>query len=55
MTSIKIDPEKIGAVIGPGGKVVRGIQERTGVKIDIQEDGTIFVAGTDGPIGGAGD
>ncbi len=49
MTSVKIDSEKIGAVIGPGGKVVRGIQERTGVKIDIQEDGTIFVAGTDGP------
>ncbi len=49
MTSIKIDQEKIGAVIGPGGKVVRGIQERTGVKIDIQDDGTIFIAGTDGP------
>jgi polyribonucleotide nucleotidyltransferase len=49
MTTIKIDPEKIGAVIGPGGKVVRGIQERTGVKIDIQDDGTIFIAGTDGP------
>ncbi len=49
MTQIKIDPEKIGAVIGPGGKIVRGIQDRTGVKIDIQEDGTIFVAGSDGP------
>jgi len=49
MTSIKINPEKIGAVIGPGGKNVRGIQERTGVKIDIQDDGTIFVAGVDGP------
>ncbi|MFN8448649.1 MAG: S1 RNA-binding domain-containing protein [Anaerolineae bacterium] len=50
MESVKIDPEKIGALIGPGGKVVRGIQERTGdVKIDIQEDGTVFVAGTDGP------
>ena len=47
---IKIDPEKIGAVIGPGGKVVRGIQERTGVKIDIQDDGTIFIAGSDGPM-----
>ena len=50
MTQIKIDPEKIGAVIGPGGKVVRGIQERTGVKIDIQDDGTIFIAGSDGPM-----
>ena len=49
MTTIKIDQEKIGAVIGPGGKVIRGIQERTGVKIDIQEDGTVFIAGTDGP------
>jgi polyribonucleotide nucleotidyltransferase len=48
MESIKINPEKIGAVIGPGGKNVRGIQERTGVKIDIQEDGTIFIAANDG-------
>ncbi|MBK8026757.1 MAG: polyribonucleotide nucleotidyltransferase [Chloroflexi bacterium] len=48
MESIKINPEKIGAVIGPGGKNIRGIQERTGAKIDIQEDGTIFVAGVDG-------
>jgi polyribonucleotide nucleotidyltransferase len=47
MTSVKINPEKIGALIGPGGKVVRGIQERTGVKIDIAEDGTVFVAGVD--------
>ena len=49
MVTIKIHPEKIGALIGPGGKTVRGIQERTGVKIDIQEDGTVFVAGSDGP------
>lgn len=49
MTIIKIDPEKIGAVIGPGGKVIRGIQERTNVKIDIQDDGTVFVAAVDGP------
>ncbi len=48
MVTIKIHPEKIGALIGPGGKNVRGIQERTGVKIDIQEDGTVFVAGVDG-------
>ncbi|MFQ3566737.1 MAG: polyribonucleotide nucleotidyltransferase [Aggregatilineales bacterium] len=48
MTTIKINPEKIGAIIGPGGKVVRGIQERTGVKIDIQEDGTVFIAAQDG-------
>jgi polyribonucleotide nucleotidyltransferase len=49
MVSIKIDPEKIGAVIGPGGKVVRGIQERTGATFDIQEDGTVFIAAPDGP------
>lgn len=47
MTTIKINPDKIGAIIGPGGKVVRGIQERTGVKIDIQEDGTVFIAAQD--------
>src|SRR5690606_33272232 len=49
MTVIKIDPEKIGMVIGPGGKTVRSIQDSTGVKVDIQVDGTVFVAGTDGP------
>lgn len=49
MTTVKIGAAKIGAVIGPGGKVVRGIQERTGVKIDIEDDGTIFIAGVDGP------
>jgi polyribonucleotide nucleotidyltransferase len=48
MESVKINPEKIGMVIGPGGKNVRGIQDRTGVKIDIQEDGTVFIAGNDG-------
>ncbi|GAB4569360.1 MAG: polyribonucleotide nucleotidyltransferase [Anaerolineae bacterium] len=49
ITTIQIDPEKIGAVIGPGGKVVRSIQEKTGVKIDIENDGTVFVAAADGP------
>ncbi|MBE2183301.1 MAG: polyribonucleotide nucleotidyltransferase [Anaerolineae bacterium] len=49
MESIHINPEKIGALIGPGGKNVRGIQERHGVKIDIQDDGTVFVAAVDGP------
>jgi len=48
LTTIKIDPEKIGAVIGPGGKVIRKIQEDTGVKIDIDDDGTVFIASTDG-------
>jgi len=49
MTTVKIDPDKIGAVIGPGGKIIRGIQETTGAKIDIEEDGTVFIAGVDGP------
>lgn len=48
MITIKIDPEKIGAVIGQGGKVVRGIQERLGIRIDIEDDGTVFVSGTNG-------
>lgn len=48
MVTIKIDPDKIGAVIGPGGKTVRSIQERTGVRIDIENDGTVFVSGVDG-------
>ncbi len=49
MTVLKIDPEKIGAVIGPGGKIIRGIQEKTGVRIDIEDDGTVFIAASDGP------
>src|SRR5690606_36249687 len=47
MITLKIDVEKIGAVIGPGGKVIRSIQDTTGVKIDIEEDGTVFIAGPD--------
>lgn len=43
--TINIDPEKIGKVIGPGGKVVRSLQEEYSVKIDIEEDGTIYVSG----------
>ncbi|MCZ7543071.1 MAG: polyribonucleotide nucleotidyltransferase [Anaerolineae bacterium] len=49
MTVIHIDPEKIGMIIGPGGKTIRGIQDETGAKIDIQDDGTVFVAAVDGP------
>lgn len=44
MLVIKINPEKIGALIGPGGKNIRGIQDMTGAKIDIQEDGTVQIA-----------
>jgi polyribonucleotide nucleotidyltransferase len=49
ITIIQVDPEKIGAIIGPGGKVIRGIQEETGVKIDIEDDGSVYIASTDGP------
>ena len=42
-----IHPEKIGLLIGPGGKTIRGIQEDCGVQIDVDEDGTITIAGSD--------
>jgi len=45
--SFKIDTSKIGAVIGPGGKVIKKIIEETGVSIDISDDGTVNVASTD--------
>lgn len=40
----KIDPEKIGLLIGPGGKTIRAIQEQTGASIDVQDDGTVTIA-----------
>ena len=46
--TIKINPDKIREVIGSGGKVIREITEKTGTKIDIQDDGTIKVASSDG-------
>ncbi len=49
ITVLHIPSDKIGAVIGPGGKIIRNIQEETGVKIDIEEDGTVYIAATDGP------
>ncbi|MGB3513190.1 MAG: polyribonucleotide nucleotidyltransferase [Microcoleaceae cyanobacterium] len=48
LLTFKIDPEMIGLVIGPGGKTIKGITEETGVKIDINDDGTVTVASTDG-------
>jgi polyribonucleotide nucleotidyltransferase len=44
---LHINPDKIRDVIGSGGKVINGIIDATGVSIDIEQDGTIFVAGTD--------
>jgi polyribonucleotide nucleotidyltransferase len=46
ITIIKIPSDKIGAIIGPGGKIIRALQEETGTKIDIQDDGTVFIAST---------
>jgi len=45
---VKIDPEKIGALIGPGGKIIRGITDTYGVQIDIDEDGTVHIFSSDG-------
>jgi polyribonucleotide nucleotidyltransferase len=45
--TVRIPVDKIGAVIGPGGKIIRGIQEETGAKIDIGEDGIVFIATSD--------
>src|SRR6185295_16930217 len=44
---VKIPIDKIGALIGPGGKNIRSLQEETGTKIDIEEDGTVYIASTD--------
>ena len=43
----KIDPDKIGLLIGPGGKTIRSIQESTGAMIDVEDDGTVTVASND--------
>jgi polyribonucleotide nucleotidyltransferase len=43
----KINPEKIGLLIGPGGKTIRAIQESTGASIDVEDDGTVTVASHD--------
>jgi len=45
--TLKVKPEKIREIIGPGGKVIRGIVEETGVKIDVQDDGTVTIASSD--------
>lgn len=45
--TIKVKPEKVREVIGPGGKMIKSIVEETGVKIDIEDNGTINVASTD--------
>ncbi|MBN1369166.1 MAG: S1 RNA-binding domain-containing protein, partial [Dehalococcoidaceae bacterium] len=46
MYKISINPEKIGAVIGPGGKMIRSIIEASGATVDIEDDGSVFVGAT---------
>ncbi len=48
LITIQIDPEFIGKVIGPSGKMIKGIQEQTGTTIEIEDDGTIFISCVDG-------
>ncbi|MGE5818699.1 MAG: polyribonucleotide nucleotidyltransferase [Deltaproteobacteria bacterium] len=45
--TIKVKPDKIREIIGPGGKVIRGIIEATGVKMDVEDDGTVTIASSD--------
>lgn len=47
LVNLKIDPELIGLVIGPGGKTVKGITEETGAKIDIEDSGMITISASD--------
>ena len=46
--AIRIPVDKIGAIIGPGGKTIREIQEETGARIDIDDDGLVYIASDDG-------
>jgi polyribonucleotide nucleotidyltransferase len=46
--TIHVKPDKIREIIGPGGKVIRGIVEATGVKIEVDDDGTVLIASVDG-------
>ncbi len=47
IVTLKIDPEKIGALIGPGGKTIRGIIDQTGASIDVEDDGRVFISTPD--------
>jgi polyribonucleotide nucleotidyltransferase len=48
LMTIKIDPDLIGMIIGPGGKTIKGITEETGAKIDIEDDGTVTISAIEG-------
>src|SRR5215204_5546290 len=47
LLTIKIDPEKIGKIIGPGGKNIKALQADTGAQIDIEDDGTVYISSVD--------
>lgn len=47
LLQVKINPEKIGLLIGPGGKTIRALEESTGAKISIEDDGTVTIASHD--------
>jgi polyribonucleotide nucleotidyltransferase len=49
LVTIHIDPDKIGKLIGPGGKTIRALQDKYGVNIDVEDDGTVMIASADGP------
>jgi polyribonucleotide nucleotidyltransferase len=44
LLQIRINPEKIGLLIGPGGKTIKSIQEETGAKLDVEDDGTVYIS-----------
>ncbi|MBW4652082.1 MAG: polyribonucleotide nucleotidyltransferase [Kaiparowitsia implicata GSE-PSE-MK54-09C] len=48
LLTIKIDPDLIGLIIGPGGKTIKGITEQTGAKVDIDDDGTVTISAIEG-------
>jgi polyribonucleotide nucleotidyltransferase len=52
LVTVKIDPEFIGKIIGPGGKNIKALQEQTGTTIEIEDDGTVFISciGGDGHL-----
>ena len=51
--TVKIDPDKIGALIGPGGKVIKKIEADTGANLTIEQDGTVYITSTDAAGGDA--
>jgi polyribonucleotide nucleotidyltransferase len=48
ITTMHVDPDKIGKIIGPGGKMIRKIQEECEVDVDIEDDGTVYIAAVEG-------